>query len=339
MCCSRPIHSASDIPVDAGTNVTQLGTNATDIALRAADSVWIVDTLQPREPTMRETHFPAPSVVVGIDGSRAAVRAALWAVDEAVSRDIPLRLICAIPQGGTAQIDSQGEAHKLATAELAIRSALMAVESLEKPVKIEVEIVQGPPARTLIDASGSAAMVCVGAIGLAHAAPGGVGSTAAAVAASAHCPVAIIRGRDRPSAADRGTILVYLGTSPDDGSVLQAAVEQAQLRGMRLQPVTAWQSRASNLYDSAAVAVAKRQVLAQLDRRLERWVQRYPDLEMSSVAVHGSLLDHLANNSDSIQLVVMGTRHDDVAELVGPAGTAVLHSTDCSVLIVGRQHT
>ena len=29
------------------------------------------------------------SIVVGIDGSRAAVDAALWAVDEAVSRDIP----------------------------------------------------------------------------------------------------------------------------------------------------------------------------------------------------------------------------------------------------------
>ena len=38
----------------------------------------------------------SPSVVVGIDGSRAALDAALWAVDEAVSRDIPLRLVYAI---------------------------------------------------------------------------------------------------------------------------------------------------------------------------------------------------------------------------------------------------
>ena len=37
-----------------------------------------------------------PTVVVGIDGSRSAVDAALWAVDEAVSRDIPLRLVYAI---------------------------------------------------------------------------------------------------------------------------------------------------------------------------------------------------------------------------------------------------
>ena len=39
-------------------------------------------------------HTPSPpSVVVGIDGSDAAIHAAQWAVDEALSRDIPLRLL------------------------------------------------------------------------------------------------------------------------------------------------------------------------------------------------------------------------------------------------------
>ena len=33
------------------------------------------------------------SVVVGIDGSQAAVNAAKWAVDEAISRQMPLRLV------------------------------------------------------------------------------------------------------------------------------------------------------------------------------------------------------------------------------------------------------
>ena len=36
---------------------------------------------------------PTQSVVVGIDGSQAALDAAIWAVAEAVSRDIPLRLV------------------------------------------------------------------------------------------------------------------------------------------------------------------------------------------------------------------------------------------------------
>ena len=54
---------------------------------------------------MQEHYSPAPSVVVGIDGSRSALDAALWAADEAVSRDVPLRLVYAIdPDTSPAQI-------------------------------------------------------------------------------------------------------------------------------------------------------------------------------------------------------------------------------------------
>ena len=38
-----------------------------------------------------------PRIVVGIDGSDAAINAAKWAVAEAISRDVPLRLVHAIP--------------------------------------------------------------------------------------------------------------------------------------------------------------------------------------------------------------------------------------------------
>jgi nucleotide-binding universal stress UspA family protein len=287
---------------------------------------------------MRKTHLPSPSIVVGIDGSRAAVRAALWAVDEAVSRDIPLRLTCAIPQDSTGEIDPQDQARKLATAESAIRYALMAVESMEKPVKIEVEIVQDSPVRTLSEASRSAAMICVGAVGLAHSAPGGVGSTAEFLASSAHGPVAIIRGPDCPPRPGRGAVLAYLGHSPDNALVLQVAVEEARLRGMRLQAVVAWQSRFSEIHDAAIVADGNRDLHAQLDRRLEPWLQRHPELEASSVVVHGDLLNHLAKASDSIHLVVMGAGDRGVAELAGPSGSAVLQSTACSTLFVSRQH-
>ena len=41
------------------------------------------------------------TVVVGVDGSKAAINAALWAIDEAISRDVPLRLIHVVePKAG-----------------------------------------------------------------------------------------------------------------------------------------------------------------------------------------------------------------------------------------------
>ena len=141
---------------------------------------------------MNESATP-PSIVVGIDGSKAAVHAALWAIDEAVSRDIPLRLLYAIEPDDAQPTPPDKAARKLAIAENAIRYAFTAVEAADKPVKIEVEITQELPTTSLIRASASAAMVCVGAVGLHQFGPARVGSTAAALAVSGHCPVAIIR--------------------------------------------------------------------------------------------------------------------------------------------------
>ena len=94
-----------------------------------------------QEPHARSLPSP-PAVVVGIDGSRSAVDAALWAVDEAVSRDIPLRLVYAIDPGRPPEHDPRRAARELAAAEIAVRYAYTAVESTDKPVKIEVEILQ-----------------------------------------------------------------------------------------------------------------------------------------------------------------------------------------------------
>jgi nucleotide-binding universal stress UspA family protein len=151
-------------------------------------------------------HFDSspPCVVVGIDGSRAGVYAALWAVDEAVSRDIPLRLVYAIEPSDQARVDPQTAAHELATADIAVRYAFMAVEATEKPVKIEVEILQGrSPKRALLEASRSAAMICVGSMGLKHATKGRVGSTAAARRTPRTAPWPSFAGmtRGRPSPA------------------------------------------------------------------------------------------------------------------------------------------
>jgi nucleotide-binding universal stress UspA family protein len=133
---------------------------------------------------MRDFPASSPAVVVGIDGSPTAVDAALWAVDEAVSRDIPLRLVYAIDPDNTSGTDPQDAARDLAAAEVAVRYAYTAVESTDKPVKIEVEILHERPGRALLEASRSAAMACVDAMDLRHSAHSRIGSTAAALAAA-----------------------------------------------------------------------------------------------------------------------------------------------------------
>src|SRR5690349_2685431 len=85
--------------------------------------------------------YPSPSVVVGIDGSRAATHAALWAVDEAVARDIPLRLVHIVDPLAAPPAGTQGDEQSVARA--ALYAAYRAVHATGKPVKIETEILWG----------------------------------------------------------------------------------------------------------------------------------------------------------------------------------------------------
>ncbi len=273
---------------------------------------------------MNESAKPQP-VVVGIDGSKAAIHAALWAVDEAVSRAVPLRLLHSIEQ-------ADGRESGRATAETAVRQARTAIEAAGTPVKMESEIVHGPAVAALIRASASAAMVCVGAVGLRHFRPGRVGSTAAALAVSARCPVAIIRGRE---ATDH--IVVEVDRSPDNGALLGVAIDEARLRNAAIRAVVC--SRSEPGEPTVADPESDRRALADLDRRLTTWKRRYPQLRVESVAVHGSLLDYVAAHRRAVGLVIVGSRsRRHVSELVGPVGSATLQDAGCSLLIANRQH-
>ncbi|WP_204079506.1 universal stress protein [Mycobacterium riyadhense] len=286
------------------------------------------------------TEPPTPrSVVVGIDGSRAAIHAALWAVDEAVARDIPLRLLYAIEPDDTQQNLPDRATRRFAIAENAVRYVSMAVESVGKPVRIEVEIAQERPIIALIRASASAAMVCVGAVGVHHFRPERVGSTVAKLATSAHCPVAIIRGHGDRARRDARWIVVDPHRSADIDAVMGTAIEEARLRDLPLRAVSYRQRGACDYAAEHLAASGDRQVLFNQGRRLERWKRRYPDVEVNAVVLHGSLLDYLSENGRSVRLVIIGVHnHELVEQLVGPVGNAVLNKADCSVLVVDHQH-
>ena len=71
------------VPVSRESTAAHTATSTLSSA--ATQGLWRI--------VMRDsTKTPLP-IVVGIDGSQAAIQAAEWAVDEAVSREVPLRLV------------------------------------------------------------------------------------------------------------------------------------------------------------------------------------------------------------------------------------------------------
>lgn len=104
---------------------------------------------------MTRPHAPSP-IVVGIDGSDAAVAAARWAAEEAVARDVPLRLIHAADVAAVPSGPGECFGRHLTHAEPMLRAAQAAVAATGKTVKVETGVVTaGPRAGLITDPPGS----------------------------------------------------------------------------------------------------------------------------------------------------------------------------------------
>ncbi len=143
---------------------------------------------------------PPKSVVVGIDGSQAAVRAARWAVHEVAGTEAPLRLLYS--RELTLGTDRSTCHELLAAAEDAVYDAYAAVEATGKSVKVEIDILEGRAIPVLIDASESTRLLCIGNDESGNACSTGFGSTAAKLVQSAHCSVAVVRGEHHAELTD-----------------------------------------------------------------------------------------------------------------------------------------
>ena len=215
---------------------------------------------------MSNSH-PAPAVVVGVDGSRAATQAALWAIDEAVSRDIPMRLVYVIdPRDASTARACEA---RLAAARTALADAHRSVDATGVPVKIETDILCGRPLTKLMEESRSAALICVGSIGLNHACHGGT-SVATSLARSARCPVAVIHQPARRSATPKVSSVL---AEVDNGMVLRHAFEEARLRGATVRALWVCRGdgrsrcRRRNALGASAIESTARAVDAVVSRR------------------------------------------------------------------------
>jgi nucleotide-binding universal stress UspA family protein len=261
-------------------------------------------------------------VVVGIDGSAAAINAAEWAIDEAISRAAPLRLVQAVHavQGST----TSGEDDRLEAqyAETALHAAHAAIQATGRPVNIDATIRHGDVDLTLIDESCRAAMICVGSVGIGHVASRLLGSSAIDLAKHAHCPVAIIRTDGEPSRATQ--IVAVVDRHPDSDDVIHHALEEARLR---TASVLALGVRRWNLGPISG---------QELDRRLDNWSPRYPDVAVRK-CITDTATEYLVTRNEPIQLLVTGSADaNKLASLVGPHSHPLASYPNCSVLLVRR---
>lgn len=288
------------------------------------------------------TSIAGAPVVVGVDGSPAALSAVRSATREAAYRHRPLRVVHAFvwpylgaPPGPGR--DAPPGAGLRDEAERVVRQAAQLAAEVDPCVPVSLEVVTGSPGPVIVGEAQRAALVVLGHRGLGGFTGLLVGSVAVHVAAHAATPVLIVKD----GAAGTGDVVVGVDDSAVSDDAIGFAFEEASWRGVRLVAVHAWTHPASTgpgdmlplVYDPADVAEDERRVFADA---LGSWRDKFPDIDVDERVVRGRPSVALVDAARDAQLAVVGARGRGgfAGLLLGSVSQAVLHHAACPVAIV-----
>lgn len=267
---------------------------------------------------------PPGSVVVGVDRS-SSTAALLWGAMEATRRRLPLHLLHGVAAPG----DEPAEAPPGTSSEPVLDAAVAEVRCLAPDLSLTAQLHEGPAAEALVEASGTADTVVLGARRRGPLAAAVLGSVSAQVAVQGRCPVVVVKDGEDPE-RPRDAVVVGVDGSPDSQPCLAYAFAQAASRGTGLDVVHAWSSR------TAATYRMEQRGHLLLAEALAGWAGRYPDVEVTRSVVHDEPVSALLRHGDGAQLLVVGSRGrgDLSGLLLGSVSRALLQRAGGPVAVV-----
>ncbi len=294
---------------------------------------------------------PRRAILVGVDGSAAALGAVRWAAHDAALRNVPLTLVHVVnaPAPGWSQVAAPAGSRQRQEkrAPEFIKSAIKVAEEStgeRGPVQIDSKVFYSATVPTLVGLSKEAEMVVVGYRG--H---GGVvvrnflGSVSSGLVYHAHCPVAVIHDEE-PLVANvaRAPVLVCIDGSPASEAATAIAFDEASRRGVALMALHAWTdprvSDFKELFPNCNWDAQLSNEEETLAERLAGWQERYPDVRILRKIEVGDAASPLIEASKRAQLIVVGShgRGGFAGMLLGSIGAAVVNRARIPV-IVARQ--
>ncbi|MFD8953993.1 universal stress protein [Streptomyces xanthophaeus] len=152
---------------------------------------------------MAEEDRPTARIVVGVDGSESSRKALRWALAQARRQNATVEAVT----GWTFPATSSWIPVPASDLEAAARQAL--AESVEREghtapeVPLDTHIVQGHPARVLVDTANGADLLVVGCRGLGAFTGALLGSVSRYCVEHATCPVLVVRDDEGPDAGQQ----------------------------------------------------------------------------------------------------------------------------------------
>lgn len=254
-------------------------------------------------------------LVVGVDGSAASYAAVGWTAQEATIRGLPVRLVHVVAPTSMSSTEAPNDTithEQEVKARHVIDQARRIVDGVqgEARLKVRVEIRYAGVLATLVDASRDAHMIVVGARGFDGFGWHMLGSVSAGLLHHAHCPVTIVR--DPESAGreihDDAPVVVGIDGSRASEAATALAFDEASRRRVPLVALHAWSDVGVFPILGMDWHVYRDEGDEVLGERLAGWQEIYPDVQVHRRLVCDVPARWLVNESDSAQLVVLGSR-------------------------------
>jgi nucleotide-binding universal stress UspA family protein len=288
-------------------------------------------------------------ILVAIDGSDSALRAAGWAAAEAIRCGRGLRIVHAydwpLPNHSPAIVDP-AVLHEsvMSTARTTLAAALAAVTDAAPALPVTAELVQGPAVTALLDQTRRAELLVLGSRGLGGFTGLLVGSVAVELVAHGHCPVVVVRG-DQP--APGAPVVVGIDGSPASELAVALAFDEAAARGCDLVAVHTWVDTVvlfglgggyEQALDWTSLTKEADELLAT---SLAGWHEKYPRVTVRRVVQRDQPTSALLDAARGAQLLVVGSRgRGGFAGLtLGSVSQAVIHHASCPVMIARPNST
>lgn len=282
-------------------------------------------------------------LVVGVDGSAASYAAVGWTAQEATIRGLPVRLVHVVAPTSMSSTEAPNDTithEQEVKARHVIDQARRIVDGVqgEARLKVRVEIRYAGVLATLVDASRDAHMIVVGARGFDEFGWHMLGSVSAGLLHHAHCPVTIVR--DPESAGreihDDAPVVVGIDGSRASEAATALAFDEASRRRVPLVALHAWSDVGVFPILGMDWHVYRDEGDEVLGERLAGWQEIYPDVQVHRRLVCDVPARWLVNESDSAQLVVLGSRGRGGFDglHLGSVSSAVAQSARVPVIVV-----
>ncbi|AMB39157.1 universal stress protein [Arthrobacter sp. TES] len=275
-------------------------------------------------------------IVVGYDGSTEAKQAVTWAARQAVLRGCHLHLIhCSLwilVTSDLGPVPGVADSGLERAAERVLEEGLAVVKEAEPSVDVTTTLLHGMPRDHMGKLSVGAEMLVLGSRGLGGFLGLLVGSVSLEMAATASCPVAVIRSVDHPD----GPVVVAIDDagSPEalEDACTMASVTGADLKVVHVVPEPAGLRRLRDPIDAYPAAEAV------VDSAVRKARELAPQTTVTGeLQVNHSVPRAILQAAPDARIVVVGTKGRGLIKgTIGSTAHAVLHHAPGPVLVSRR---